>query len=153
MPLHAIGRFQRWGAGHPFLFYTLPLVGWVLFVSWGSLAPPDDLPQLHFNFADKLEHSSIYALLAVLMLRGWVRQGRPSAPAVLAVELIAGGWGLYLEFLQRATGYRTFDLWDAAANATGALLGLALWLWLAPRLAPAPAPALPIPEKCKETIS
>jgi VanZ family protein len=155
MPLHAIHRLQRWGAGHPFLFYTLPLVCWVLFVSWGCLAPPSDLPQFQFALADKLEHASIYVILAILMLRAWARQRRATWPAGLIVMLIAAGWGLYLEFLQRASGYRSFDLWDAACNALGAMLGVTLWLGVAVRLAPPAVPPFPspIPHESKETAS
>lgn len=120
-------RLAAWGAAHPALYYLAPLALWVIFIAWASLAPPDELPQFKFNLADKLEHALSYGVLAALMLRGWVRGGAVTLGACLLIELVAGGWGVYLEFLQRATGYRTFDLWDAASNAIGALLGLAAW--------------------------
>lgn len=135
-------RLGRWGAAHPALYYLAPLAGWVILVSWGSLAPPNDLPEIRIPQFDKLEHFTCYGVLAALMLRGWVRQGAVTLGAGLLVELVAGGWGLYLEFLQRMTGYRTFDLWDAASNALGAALGLAVWTMLASRQRRAATPAL-----------
>ena len=39
--------------------------------------------------------------------------------------------GIGIEFLQRMTGYRTFDVYDMAANATGVLLGWAAAVLLA----------------------
>lgn len=120
-------RMGRWGAAHPFWYYTAPLVGWILFIAWGSLTTPDNLPQIEFAQFDKVEHFSCYGLLAVLLLRGWVRQGPVRLGPSLLVWLVAAAWGLYLEFMQRLAGYRTFDLWDAASNASGALLGLTAW--------------------------
>jgi len=127
-------RIQRWGAAHPFLYYTAPLAGWILFIAWGSLTTPDNLPQIGIAQFDKVEHFSCYGLLAVLLLRGWVRQGPVTLAASLLVWLAAAGWGLYLEYMQRLAGYRTFDLWDAASNACGALLGLAAWAVLSHRI-------------------
>ena len=120
-------QFNRWGSAHPLLYYTAPLVAWIVFLCWGSLAPPSELPQFNFAQADKFEHAISYCTLAVLLLRGWVRQRPVTLGACCVIGLIASAWGLYLEFMQRMTSYRTFDLWDAASNATGALLGLIAW--------------------------
>lgn len=118
---------RQWGARHPFCYFTLPLVAWVVFVTWGSLTRPNNLPQLDFDYADKFEHATCYAILGILMLRGWVRGGWPAGSAGLLVVIVAALWGLYLEFMQRLTGYRTFDLWDAFWDGMGALGGVALW--------------------------
>ena len=131
MPVQTIHRVSRWGAAHPFWFFTAPLVGWVLLIAWGSLARPEKLPQLRFYQADKVEHFVFYGVLAVLLLRGWVRQRAVTFAACLTVEIVASGWGFYMEILQRMTSYRSFDLWDAASDALGALLGLAVWVGVA----------------------
>jgi glycopeptide antibiotics resistance protein len=41
--------------------------------------------------------------------------------------------GIAIEFLQRMTGYRTFDVLDMVANAVGVLLG-----WAAALVLPSP---------------
>jgi VanZ family protein len=146
-------RLHDWGTRHPLCYYTLPLLAWATFIAVASLVPSEDLPQLNFDFADKVEHVLCYAILGFLLLRGWSRQDRPTLTACLAVEVAAYTWGLYLEFLQRLTGYRTFDWWDAFADGVGALAGITLWLlvahWLARKTrpdAPAPDQAPSIPE-------
>lgn len=144
-------RLTDWGTAHPALYYLAPLALWVVFIAWASLAPPDDLPQLKFDLADKLEHTLCYGVLGALMLRGWVRRGAVTLGACVLIELAAGAWGVYLEFLQRATGYRSFDYWDAASNAIGVLLGLAAWsvvlAWSRRRVKPAAAVAIPANEE------
>jgi hypothetical protein len=84
-------------------------------VVWLSLTPSP--PQVDFEQSDKLGH-----LIAYGALMFWFSQ------------LYAGGirlWygvgfitlGIALEFGQSATGYRSYDLLDMAANALGVLLG------------------------------
>jgi VanZ family protein len=130
MPVQSFRRIEPWGATHPFWYYTAPLVCWILFVAWGSLTTSDNLPHFDFEQFDKVEHFASYGVLAVLLWRGWVRQGSSTLFAGLIVWIVASVWGVYLEFMQRLVGYRTFDLLDAAFNAGGALLGLLTWIAL-----------------------
>ena len=67
----------------------------------------------------------------------------PTLAACLTLEATTCAWGLYLEFLQRLTGYRTFDWWDAFTNGVGALVGITLWLLVARRLARKTHPDVP----------
>jgi VanZ family protein len=121
-------RLQGWGAVHPFWFYTAPLVAWAGAIAVASLVTPDRLPKFTFDFADKVEHGGCYAGLGLLMLRGWARASRPTLPAAALTLLAAAAWGLYLEYLQKLTGYRTFDWWDELANTAGAAAGVAFWV-------------------------
>lgn len=137
-----IRRLDRWGAGHPFLHYTLPLTAWVVFITVASLAPSSYLPQFKFDLADKVEHISCYALFGLLFLRGWAREESPTLAACLLVGAICTAWGLYLEFMQRLTGYRRFDWWDEFCSALGVAAGVGAWVlaqrWLAARKLPGP---------------
>jgi len=137
--LRAAG-LRRWGVAHPFWYYTAPLVAWVLFITWASLTTPGNLPDFHIPFADKFEHTGCYAILGVLMLRGWARGLWPRPAAWLAVALVAPAWGLYLEFMQLLCGYRTFDWYDALANTIGTLSGMVFWFVLLRGLNVAPLP-------------
>ena len=96
--------------------------GWLLvfLVIYLSLVPfpPQPVP---FAFADKLEHGFAYGLLSF-----WFCQVHVSAHSRLLVIAALIGLGAGLEFLQEGTGYRTFDVWDMAANCIGALFGLLL---------------------------
>jgi VanZ family protein len=77
-------------------------------------APPDiDVPH-----GDKLGHMAAYSLLTFWFC--WLY------PAWKTRIAYAAGWiamGVALEFAQGATGYRTFEVADMAANSLGVLLG------------------------------
>lgn len=122
-----IFRISRWGAKHPHLYFTMPLILWIALIMWGCLAPPSKLPSLASKLNDKFEHASCYFVLAVLLLRGWLRERPVSLLPCLVIWFLASTWGYYIEVLQRWTGYRSYDLRDEAANAVGALLGILAW--------------------------
>ncbi|MCL5269943.1 MAG: VanZ family protein [bacterium] len=140
------GRLHRWGTDHPFVYYTLPVLGWAGLITWGCLGPPSEVPEFHIPYADKAEHALAYGCLGLLLLRGWLWERRPAARHVLTVIGLAAGWGLYIEFLQGLTTYRDFDPADMACNLAGAVAGACLWLqWPALRVKLAwPAPAASI---------
>jgi len=77
-------------------------------------APPDiDVPH-----GDKLGHIAAYTLLSFWFC--WLY------PAWKTRIAYAAGWiamGVALEFAQGATGYRSFEVADMAANSLGVLLG------------------------------
>ena len=89
---------------------------WAGAIVWLSLtaSPPDP----GISYGDKIGHFLAYAALmfwfCVLYGRGRTR----TAYGVLWIVL-----GVALEFAQGATGYRTFDLADMAANTLGVLAG------------------------------
>ena len=93
---------------------------WVTTIIYLSLVPHPPEP-VHFWSADKLEHALAYCLLML-----WFSQiyRQRASRMLLAVLLVAMGIGL--EYLQRETGYRTFDYADMLANATGVVVG---WAW------------------------
>ena len=98
---------------------------WLLF-GWGmvlsvfvlSLIPLDvDLQEGR----DKVAHCIAYASLTfwfAMLFRGWARQ--------LGVALAFAAMGVAIEYLQRMTGYRTFDVADMIAGGIGAALGFVL---------------------------
>jgi VanZ family protein len=92
--------------------------GWLYAAAivWLSLTPSP--PQVDIANGDKLGHLLAYAGLMFWfcwLYRGWKIR---SAYAVAWIAL-----GIGLEFAQRATGYRSFELADMAANALGVLAG------------------------------
>lgn len=99
------------------------VAGWmlVLLVIYLSLAPTP--PPLTNNQGDKLEHILAYAALMSWFVNLYAEMN----PRLrIAAGLIA--LGVALEFVQRWTGYRTFDMADMAANTAGVAAG---W-WVAP---------------------
>ena len=84
-------------------------------IVWLSLTPSP--PQVDFEQSDKLGH-----LLAYGTLMFWFCQ-LYAAEARLGYGVGFVAMGIALEFAQSATGHRSYDLLDMAANALGVLLG------------------------------
>ncbi|HEY9397633.1 MAG TPA: VanZ family protein [Burkholderiales bacterium] len=82
-------------------------------------------PQLDVQQGDKLQHVSAYFALMC-----WFAQVyRPRQERLcLAITLVT--LGVCLEFLQGMTGWRSYDPFDMAANASGVLAG---WIAAPPR--------------------
>lgn len=105
------------------------LVILLLSVAWGCLqAPgPDDSPW--FSGADKIIHLGTYALLYIC---AWLAFPGALLSWMLHVSLLA--YGLLIEGLQSLTTYRSAELGDMLANATGLGLGCLLLSLMASRL-------------------
>lgn len=95
-----------------------------LLVVYLSLTPTP--PDLGVAQGDKLGHLAAYA-----SMMWWFSQLHPRFRSRLAWAAAFVGLGIGLEFVQRATGYRSFELADMAADTLGVLLG---WLAAPPRL-------------------
>ncbi len=100
----------------PKLWYVLACIG-LLLLAIVSLIP---VPEL--GSSDKFGHFFSYALLSAYL--SLLVEQRKSLWRIL-FGLIA--YGLFLEFMQSFTGYRSGDLADALANSLGAITGLAFY--------------------------
>jgi len=97
-------------------------VGLIIFLSLTPSPPDIDLGK----FSDKYEHIAAYAVLMLWFCQIYLSTVQRGCIALLLVAL-----GVTLEFLQRATGYRAFEVADMVAGASGVCLG---WLLAPPRL-------------------
>lgn len=95
-----------------------------LMVVYLSLIPA--LPSSGASQSDKVMHMLAYATLMSWFANLWALT---SARIKTAIGLVA--LGITLEFVQRWTGYRTFDVADMFANTAGVLTG---WLLAPPRM-------------------
>ena len=92
--------------------------GWLYAAAIALVSLMPRPPQLRIEHGDKLGHLAAYSLLMLWFC--WLYRARNTRLAYGA------GWiamGVALEFAQRATGYRSFELADIAANSLGVLLG------------------------------
>ena len=97
--------------------------GLVAIVIWLSLMPhPIQIP---VEQGDKLGHFGAYATLMFWFAQLDTRHRKRLAYAIGFVAL-----GVALEFAQRLTDYRTFEVADMGANTVGVLLG---WIASPPR--------------------
>lgn len=94
-------------------------IGWALVavVIYFSVTPRP--PEVPLDEGDKLGHLFAYGTLML-----WFGQLHAQRRRWITVAALVG-LGIALEYVQRWTGYRSFDVWDMAANAAGVLLGLA----------------------------
>ena len=90
--------------------------GWVVAIVWLSLTPSP--VEINIEQGDKLGHFAAYGLLMF-----WFGMLYRRALTRLAYAIGFCGMGIALEYAQRMTGYRTFDVDDMLANAIGVLLG------------------------------
>ena len=86
-------------------------------VAWLSLTPTPPQFDGAPTRADLAVHATMHALLAASLMLGWPGAGRIALAYVLAVGLEIG---------QLFVPGRQFDLWDMAANLTGAAWGSGL---------------------------
>ena len=100
-------------------------LGWagVAGVVYLSLMPSP--PQIGVEGSDKVGHFLAYALLAFWFSQFYTGRTR----ALYALGLVA--MGVAIEFAQRATGWRNFEVADMVANALGVAAG-----WAAARFVP-----------------
>jgi VanZ family protein len=102
------------------------VLGWllVLFVIYLSLTP--EPMQVPGEQGDKFGHVFAYAALMSWFANLYELPARRLQFAIGFVAL-----GVALEFVQRWTGYRSFDVADMAADAVGVAVG---WLVAPPRI-------------------
>ena len=89
-----------------------------------SLTPAP--PQIDIENGDKLGHLAAYGLVTLWFAQPYtgLRQRIWLAGGMVAL-------GIAMEYAQRATGYRTFEVADMVADALGVAIG---WLAAPPRL-------------------
>lgn len=100
--------------------------GWVCIalILYFSLMPMP--PEIDVEQGDKLGHFAAYGITTLWFAQLYTAKSQRLWLAFWMVTL-----GIALEFAQGATGYRSFDVADMAADAVGVLLG---WLAAPPRL-------------------
>ncbi len=91
------------------------LIGLVIYVS--LMRNPPDL--MHVQGGDKFEHATAYFILTFWFGLIYARNRLRWAVGIAFIML-----GISMEYLQRMTGYRTFEFGDMAANTTGVLCAL-----------------------------
>lgn len=129
-PLALWRRLHRWGVANPKWYYITPPSAWAVTIYVASLAPVDKLDPLRkvmFPGADKIIHALLYAVLALLIVRGWQREKMPPLGLHGFVFLLSLAFGLTIEIHQGVVPYRSFEWLDLVADGAGALMGLSLW--------------------------
>lgn len=110
-----------------FLRYNWPSILWAAFILVICLMPGRHIPRVRIPNFDKLVHTGIYTIFAVLTYFGWTRQRAFQAiqkNTALKVISALALYGITVEIMQETlTADRHFELLDELANTTGATIG------------------------------
>lgn len=100
--------------------------GWLLVLAIIAVSLMPAPPHLNVEQGDKLGHFAAYGLVTL-----WFAQPYTALRQRIWLALGMVALGIGLEYAQRATGYRSFEVADMAADALGVAIG---WLVAPPRL-------------------
>lgn len=123
-------RVHRWGVRNQKLYYVTPPSVWAVMIYLLSMAridTPEVREIVQAPGVDKLLHAVFYAVLALLVLRGWQRDKMPPLGLHGFVLLLCMTFGAMIEVIQGVIPYRQFDPADIFANGVGALCGQVVW--------------------------
>jgi len=113
-------------------FFTLAFFGWLLFISYSSLASFSDIDTESWDFdipyGDKIAHFIFYATAAFLGVFFLWEQGQWSVKlrkALVLMLFLTIVFGIIIEVFQdRYTIDREGDVFDALANSMGSIYGI-----------------------------
>ena len=108
----------------------MPSILWAAFILVLCLMPGRDLPTVNILEFDKLVHIGVYIVLSLLTYYGWRKQDAYpwfKRATFLKILVLLSIYGFAVEVMQELfTADRHFDIFDALANSTGAVLGTAI---------------------------
>jgi len=94
-----------------------PGLFWTLLILVACTWPGKDIPAAPVVGFDKLVHAGLFIVWTILWTLAYPQKGR-------TIVLVGMAYGLGLEFYQQLLPFdRTFDWWDAVADAVGVLIG------------------------------
>jgi len=110
-----------------YLKYNWPSILWAAFILVICLMPGRHIPKVAIPHFDKIVHTGIYTILAVLTYYGWTMQNRFEGlhqRTLIKIILLLSLYGLTIEIMQETlTADRHFEWLDELANATGSVIG------------------------------
>lgn len=115
----------------PFLKYQLPAIVWSVAIFGLSAIPRVPVDITPFGI-DKLLHAAVYAVLCCLTWRALWFQSHIEffrRRALLIAFLYSCVYGILNEWYQMYLPGRSPDIYDAAANGTGALVCVFVLMW------------------------
>lgn len=115
--------------------YFIPAIAWA-FLIW-SLSTTSNLPPIPWDFLspDKIGHLTFYAIQTLLLIAAfsksleWTKKGNWAW--ILCCMIIAGLYGVLLEFVQATIPDRSFDYADMLANFVGTIVGAVFYYKIA----------------------
>ena len=113
-----------------FLRFNKFTIVWAVIILIVTLVSGVKDANIEFKSFDKITHSIIFAILALLMVIGFAKQNRFKELKFKAEQstfLVCLCYGVLIEFIQYLLPYRAFSWGDVLADSFGALIGLGLF--------------------------
>ncbi len=110
--------------------YSIGLIAWVLFMSYGIFKPgdPNDPPHLFVPGDDKLIHLSLFVGATLLFVLAMVVDWGIQKSKAVRIAWISGLlFASIAEPLQYFVPFRTPDLFDFISNVLGVVLGMVIY--------------------------
>ena len=115
----------------------IPGIAWFFLVLVLICLPGSDLPTVDDWFSkiyfDKWVHVGLFAILAFLFMRPFLKSGLPIKEKwnyIIKIAIATSVWGLTTEIIQKFfVPGRSFDMGDWSADSLGALIAL-LFSWI-----------------------
>jgi len=109
--------------------FFIPAIIWFFVIIYLLVMPGDDIPSAPFFdliYFDKWVHAGIFGLEVILVCAPFFKT--PYASLSLFVKIAVGVtcYGVIMEFVQKLTPDRDFDVWDMVADAFGAFIACIL---------------------------
>lgn len=118
-----------------------PGLFWAFFILILCLLPGEDIPTawwLELISADKWIHAALFAILTLLLIKGFQQQNKSVSlrnNAIVYSVFSGAVYGLALELMQKYfLAGRTFDWFDELANCAGCLIAILLLRFFRHRL-------------------
>lgn len=116
------------------LKYHIPYIVITIGIFSFSSFPGDSLPDLSFEFSDKIIHFTIYLILTISFFIAIYNSSKKNflnrSPVIYSL-IIAILYGATDEIHQYFVPNRSCDIWDFVANAVGALIaGYFIYIYL-----------------------
>lgn len=118
--------------------YYLPAAGWIILILFLCTLPGKAVPQvgfLDFLHVDKVAHFFLFGGMVLLLAFGYYRHhGYIRAGMLTLIVMCVTAYGLAIEFIQKyLVANRSFDMWDLAADAAGAVAGALIFRYIGKR--------------------
>ena len=101
---------------------------WGVVILLLTMTPGSAIPDYTVLTYDKLGHAFFFGVLVFLLTPGLKTQGRYEGlkkSAIVVSLLLANLYGFIIEYVQSFIPERSMDYYDALANSTGTLFGIA----------------------------
>ncbi|MBL7072452.1 MAG: VanZ family protein [Candidatus Omnitrophica bacterium] len=123
--MRAVNQIPKNNSSRGRIFEWIPSVVWAGIIFALAILPSESIPTVKVSHIDSAAHFVVYAVLAILILRGFLRaDGFLRRKIVLFTLILTGGYGILMELIQCLVPSRDASAWDIFFNFAGVVFGI-----------------------------